>query len=175
MTINFFRRSHGNPAGNESTEPSRTEHIESLGRQIDEQLAALYLAWYSASYSIGQKLAIAKTACLGIFQVFRSFEERQRSRQAAHGSATENAKEVATIPAWIDMHRAAVWPASRTGAVKSNLILPSGKQLCFDLYCANCHFQCWECPTCNRVRCACEACPCQLEPIDGHNSNHHPT
>lgn len=152
----------GNPTGNEPADTSRSKYAACL-----EQIDDFTTAWWIAKDTLNEEQAYryAKKACFQLYEELRSFEERLSSGEAAHGSAQEDAQEVVACSCAEDSLNCDVHSPKQP--VTSPLTLPGGRQLLFELFCFHCSFQCWECPVCSIVRCACVRCGCSL---DGKNT-----
>ena len=140
ITSRFFRRkARGDSARHESAEPGSAEFAAGIER-IAEYLAALSVA-LSVAQTEKEKLQRTKEACSQILEICGRVEERVRRSQSSNGEAAQDAQ------------------------VQKVIQLTGGLQLVFDLYCIQCHFQCWSCPKCDRVRCACShgACGCEVD------------
>lgn len=140
FTSRFFRRKpRGDSARHESAEPGSAEYAAGVER-IAEHVTALAVALH-CSQTEKEKFQRTKEACTQILEVCRAVEERLSGSKGADGEAAQDAQ------------------------VQKVIQLTGGLQLVFDLYCIDCHFQCWSCPACNRVRCGCahSACGCEVD------------
>jgi hypothetical protein len=140
FTSRFFRRKpRGHSARHESTEPGSAEYAAGLER-ITECVTAWNLA-LAIAQTDKEKVLYAEQCAKEILKVCRAVEERLSSSKGTHGEAAEDAQ------------------------VQKVIHLTGGLQLVFDLYCTSCHFQCWSCPACSRVRCGCahSACGCEVD------------
>jgi hypothetical protein len=144
----------GNPTGHEPTDSSRSKYAESV-----EQIDDFTTAWWIAKDTLSEEQAFryAKKAVFQLYEELRGAEERLACSEAADGSPAQNAEEIDPDAS-----------GSNVGLkpITAPLNLPGGRQLLFELFCFHCSFQCWECPVCSLVRCACVRCGCQL---DGKN------
>lgn len=162
----------GDPAGNESADPSRAEYAESVER-ISNVLTATLIA-YTYHRTKREIYYAAKAGALHILQICQRFEEGKRSSQTTHGGPAQNEAEKVSDPyLYNDLEplrpsrkqlNPSVAKASRqSGHHKLQMIGSHGLQLCFELYCFECGFQCWDCPICLQMRCGCISCSCALE------------
>jgi len=134
--VYFTRSKHGDSAGYEPTDTRSAEHAASVER-ITDYITALAIH-HAAVGTSKDKVSFAKAQAVRILEECKRLEERLRSCKGADGSAAQDAQKEIT--------------------------LPGGLQLRFDLYCMQCAFQCWDCPKCQQVRCACSRCTCVLDP-----------
>lgn len=140
FTSRFFRRKpRGYSARHESTEPGSAEYAAGLER-IAEHVTAFAVA-LQVAHTEKEKIRNAKACAEEILKVCRAVEERLSSSEGANGETAQDAQ------------------------VQKVIQLTGGLQLVFDLYCIDCHFQCWSCPACGRVRCGCahSACGCEVD------------
>lgn len=137
MSIKFFwRKLSGNPAGHESADTSNSKHTAHIEQQLQGISTAIFLATQVHANDRTQLKRIAKEASLKLREIAASInEERQCSGETPNGSAEKVARQ------------------EKVG----------GLQLCFELYCWSCAFQCWECPLCGLFRCKCTSCGCDLD------------
>jgi len=162
--IKYFRRNDdGNSAGNEPADASSAEYA-ACAKRLEEYIFALVLfsdpaQWAAQVRSPRQLIQEYKATAVRILEEVKRFEKGLASGKGAHGEAPKNAKKI--NPVSVDPGRKFVRALEQ---------LPSGRQLIFDLYCSNCYFQCWTCPTCDATRCACESCGCQLERTESLNA-----
>lgn len=150
--IKFFRRKDGNPARDESTDTRSAEYAASVKRCEIYICTLASIALYDTESAKDNKISAYKVQAVRILEEIKRFEERFASGKSSHGEAAQDAQKVVAPNS-----------APGTAPVRAVQILPSGRQLIFDLYCSNCYFQCWTCPTCDLARCACESCGCQLD------------
>lgn len=166
--MKFFRsNTDGNSAGNESANACRAEYAAGIKR-LEEYIFALTLfadpQYFTKGRETEEKFFEFKATAVRILEEVKRVEERVASCKSAYGETTKNAKKVVRITPPIE-----VQPGNNL--VRAVETLSSGRQLIFDLYCSNCYFQCWSCPTCDLTRCACESCGCQLEPERQQSTN----
>lgn len=165
ITSRFFRRkARGDSARHESAEPGSAEFAAGIER-IAEYLAALSVA-LSVAQTEKEKLQRTKEACSQILEICGRVEERVRRSQSPNGEAAQDAaQEVDALTDAFGTTMPRHCSRRREEQVQKVIQLTGGLQLVFDLYCVQCHFQCWSCPLCSRVRCACShsACGCEVD------------
>jgi hypothetical protein len=141
----------GNSTGHESADTRRSKYTESV-----EQIDDFTTAWWIAKDTLSEEQAFryAKKALFQLYEELRSFEEGITSGEATDGRVAQDAQEIDPDAS-----------GSNVGLqpITAPLNLPGGRQLLFELFCFHCSFQCWECPVCSLVRCACVRCGCSLD------------
>lgn len=159
--IKFTRRSDsGHTAGNEPTDASRAEYAACVERLEGYILSTVLFsdpALWAKSEAPKRRYQEYKATAVRILEECKRFEEGFTSGQGSNGEATQNAEKITE----------GVRP--RDASIYRVVELRNGRQLQFDLFCINCHFQCWECPLCKQTRCACleGKCACQLDGPNG--------
>jgi len=164
MIIKYFRRTRSvDPTGHEPTDASGAEFAETCER-LEDFATGLVIAFTYAD-TPQKKFRLYKTQAVRILAEIQRFEnwqrtqERLRSSEKTNGCAPQNAEE--QIDPYLSPPPGE--PFMTHGVTTKVLTFPGGRQLSFNMVCMNCHFQCWECPSCDCVRCSCKSCGCDLE------------
>lgn len=134
----------GDSARHESTDTSSAEYAACVKR-LEDYVTGLVISQTEGTPQ--ERYRWIKTTAARLLEECKRFEEGKPRRETKDGSTPENAKQ-----------------EKITAARVARASVP-GLQLCFELYCMQCHFQCWECPECNLIRCACAhlSCGCLLD------------